>query len=251
MTVESNDITYRKQGRSITRWTLTAADGRKLVVYLKRHFVLPRKHGLLAVLFPRRSHSPGMQEWDHLQWAASQGLPVPNAIAAGEIVGPRGHLQSFIAIEELTGMSPLHEAIPVAEKALDSATFDQWKQTLSDELVRLSIEFHGRSVFHKDWYLCHFYIDDADTQCLPEQWAGRVRVIDLHRMTHHRWLRSMRRAKDIAQLRYSTEIVSGITDEDCRSFWQKYRRSTRLPWLVGWIARIKWRLYQRHDAPRG
>ena len=25
------------------------------------------------------------------------------------------------------------------------------------------------NVFHKDWYFCHFYIDEADTRCMPEQ----------------------------------------------------------------------------------
>lgn len=251
MSIETNDRTHRKQGRSIERWTMTSADGRKLVVYLKRHYILPRKHGLLAVLFPRKSFSPGMQEFEHLQWAESQRLPVPRAVAAGELVGPHGRLQGFIAIEELAGMLALHEAIPLAEQSLDAGAFQMWKQSLSDELVRLSIEFHGRKVFHKDWYLCHFYIDEADTRRLPETWTSRVRVIDLHRMTHHRWLRSMRKAKDLAQLLYSTEPVSGITDEDRKGFWRKYREWTSLPWLVAWIARIKWRAYQRHDAPKG
>src|SRR5438046_7067927 len=66
MSVELTDKLFRKQGRSIARWTLHAADGRTLVVFLKRHFVLPRKHGLLSVLFPRHASSPGMQEWEHL-----------------------------------------------------------------------------------------------------------------------------------------------------------------------------------------
>lgn len=250
MSVEVTDKLFKKQGRSIARWTLTSADGRTLVVFLKRHFVLSRKHGLLSILFPHRAWSPGLQEWEHLEWAAKQGLPVPRAVAAGELVGPHGHLRSFIAIEELKDMLPLHQAVPLAERSLDSATFDTWKQSLSDELVRLSIGFHGRQVFHKDWYFCHFYIDEADTRRVPDSWCGRVNVIDLHRMARHRLTGPWRKAKDLAQLLYSSD-VPGVTDEDRRGFWSKYRKQTRLPWLVAWLARMKWRIYQRNNAPRG
>ena len=54
----------------------------------------------------------------------------------------------------------------------------------------------------------------------------------------------------MAQLLYSSD-VSGVTDDDRRGFWEKYRVHTRLPWLVAWLARMKWRLYRRHDAPKG
>ena len=250
MAIEVTDRLFEKQGRSIARWTLDAPDGRRLVVYLKRHFVLPRKHGVLAVLFPRRAWSPGLKEWQHLKWAEGHDLPVPRAMAAGELVGPHGRIQSFIAIAELTDMLPLHEAVPLAERSLDSIAFSRWKRSLSDELVRLSVGFHGRRVFHKDWYFCHFYIDQADTRRVPETWAGRVRVIDLHRMARHPLTSLWRKAKDLAQLLYSSD-VPGVTDEDRRVFWAGYRRHTRLPWLVALLARMKWRLYRRHNAPKG
>jgi hypothetical protein len=250
MSVDVTDRLFRKQGRSIARWTLDGPDGRRLVVFLKRHFLLPRKHGLLAVLFPHKAWSPGLQEWEHLEWAAKQGLPVPRAMAAGEIIGPHGQLQSFIAVAELTDMLPLHQAVPLAENTLDPDAFKEWKRTLSDELVRLSVGFHGRKVFHKDWYFCHFYIDDVDTKRVPDDWAGRVRVIDLHRMARHRLTGPWRKAKDLAQLLYSSD-VPGVTDEDRRAFWDRYRKHTSLAWLVALLARMKCRLYQRHNAPKG
>ena len=106
------DRYHAKQGRSIGRWTLTAPDGRTLVVYLKRHYSLPRLRGLLSAFAPGRPWSPGLEEWEHLRWARANGLPVPRAVAVGEMLGPWGKLQSFLAVEELTGMLPLHEADP-------------------------------------------------------------------------------------------------------------------------------------------
>lgn len=250
MSVEVLDKLFKKQGRSIARWTLTGTDGKQVVVFLKRHYVLPRKDGILAAVFPRWARSPGLQEWENLEWAAKQGLPVPRAMAAAELVGPQGKLQSFIAIAELTDMLPLHEAVPLASTTLAPTNFSQWKQKLSDELVRLSLGFHTRNTFHKDWYFCHFYIDRQDTERVPETWNGRVRVIDLHRMAHHRFTGPWRKAKDLAQLLYSSD-VPGVTDEDRRGFWNSYRVHTRLPWLVAWLARMKWRVYRRKNAAKG
>jgi hypothetical protein len=250
MTVDVTDKLFRKQGRSIARWTQTAPDGKQLVVYLKRHYVLPRKDGLLAVLFPRKAWSPGLEEYEHLQWAAANGLPVPKVMAAGELVGPKGQLQSFIAVAELTNMIGLHEAVPQAATNLDSATFQRWKDTLSDELVRLSHEFHLRHTYHKDWYFCHFYIDEGDTRHVPESWTGRVQVIDLHRMRRHRFTGPWRKAKDLAQLLFSSD-VPGVTDEDRARFWKSYRTKLWWPGLVAWLARQKWHIYRRKHAAKG
>lgn len=250
MSVEINGVLFRKQGRTIGRLTLTAQDGRAFTVYLKRHYVLPRRDGLLAVLFPGRARSPGLQEWEHLEWARRQGLPVPRAMAAGELVGPHGRLQSFLAVAELTDELALHEAIPLAASRLDASAFRRWKRSLTDELVRLSLAFHGKHAFHKDWYLCHFYIDEADTARVPETWTGRVTVIDLHRLTLHRFTGWWRRVKDLAQLLYSAD-VAGLTDRDRLGFWSRYRKATPLPRLIALFAQMKWRLYRRHNAPKG
>src|SRR5207244_11657252 len=131
--------------------------GRWLAVYLKRHYRLPWWHGLLAVVRPEASWSQALQEWRHLQWAKAQGLPVPEAVAAGEYIGPWGRFQSFMAVEELTGMVPLHEAIPAAAEQLDPGAFRLWKRGLIAELARLVRGLHERRRFHKDLYLCHFY----------------------------------------------------------------------------------------------
>src|SRR5205814_2477526 len=104
------DRLHEKQGRSIGRRVFTRGRAR-LVVYLKRHYRLPWWRGVLATLFPNRAWSPGLQEWQHLAWAAAQGLPVPRPVAAGQLVGPWFKLQGFLAVEELHGMLPLHEAV--------------------------------------------------------------------------------------------------------------------------------------------
>ena len=87
---------------------------------------------------------------------------MPPVVAAGECIGPWGRLQSFLAVEELADMMPLHEAIPLAARRLDPLAFQLWKRSLLEEIVRLTWLLHGRLWFHKDLYLCHFYLPEAD-----------------------------------------------------------------------------------------
>ncbi len=255
MTEPVTDRFHAKQGRSIGRWTLTAPDGRTLAVYLKRHFVLPRWRGLLAALVPGRAWSPGLEEWEHLAWAKANGFPVPRAAAVGELAGPWGRLQSFLAVEELTDMLPLHEAVPLAQRRLSADDFVRWKRGLVAELARLARELHRRRAFHRDLYLCHFYILEADTGRAPDDWQGRVHMIDFHRLARRRVGWRWGQVKDLAQLLYSTAGVPGITDRDRARFWKEYRRGDWDP--VGppprWVRRaagLKAGRYERHNAKR-
>jgi heptose I phosphotransferase len=245
------DRLHEKQGRSIGRRVF--ADGRgRLVVYLKRHYTLSRWHGLLATLFPNRAWSPGLQEWHHLAWAAGEGLPVPRPVAAGQMVGPWFKLQGFLAVEELHGMIPLHEAVPLALKRLTPAAFARWKRGLTAELARLARELHRRNVFHKDFYFCHFYVPESFTRTPPDGWVNRVVVIDLHRLAEHHLTAAWWRAKDLAQLLHSSD-VAGVTARDRVRFWKLYRAGWpgRPPgeWLLP-VVRWKWRFYQRHARRR-
>ncbi|AWM37538.1 Lipopolysaccharide core heptose(I) kinase RfaP [Gemmata obscuriglobus] len=249
MTVPLTDREHSKQGRSIGRKVF--ADGRdKLSVYLKRHYRLPRLHGLLATLFPGRAWSPGLQEWAHLCWAKEHGFPVPRPVAAGQFVGPWGRLQGFLAVEELHGMLPLHEAVPRAARTLDPRTFARWKRGLVAELARLSRELHRRHVFHKDLYFCHFYIPEALARTPPSGWTNRVVMIDLHRLARHPLTGPWWQIKDLAQLLFSSE-VEGVTARDRVRFWKLYRRH----WPAGrapgeWIRPLvkwKWQRYRRHN----
>lgn len=247
MSVPVTDRFHAKQGRSTGRWVI-GPTGARVVAYLKRHYRLGRWRSLLAVLWPGRGRSPAFQEWHHLEWARSEGLSVPRALAACEYVGPWGRLQSFLAVEELAGMLPLHEAIPLAGETLAPAMFTRWKRTLAVELARMTRILHDRRRFHKDLYLCHFFIPREDTACLPSAWAGRVHLIDFHRLARHRWTWWRWRAKDLGQLLYSSEIP-GVGLRERLSFWRAYlgRRTDNSSRWLRRHALLKARAYRRHN----
>jgi heptose I phosphotransferase len=246
MDAADTDRFHAKQGRSTGRWILQR-QGERIAVYLKRHYQLPLWRGVLAALFPSAAWSPAMQEWQHLQWAESHGLPVPRSLAVGERIGPWGRLQSFLAVEELRDMLPLHEAIPAAELHLVPTDFAHWKKGLILEVARLARQLHERRHFHKDLYLCHFYV--PDTLQIPSTWKGRVHLIDLHRLGHHPFTWWYWQVKDLAELLYSSE-VSGVTPRDRVRFWRAYIGPGREARLLRGLILLKWRRYRHHNQKK-
>jgi heptose I phosphotransferase len=254
MDVEVTDRFHAKQGRSTGRWVLHvpgAGPPGRLAVYLKRHYRLPWWQGLLATLWPGRGRSPAFREWEHLEQARRVGVPVPRAVAAAEYVGPWGRLRSFLAVEELHDMLPLNEAVPLAASLLDPETFRRWKKSLIAEIARLTRLLHDRRCFHKDLYLCHFFVARGDA-AVPPEWRGRVHLIDLHRLGRHPWTWPWWRVKDLAQLLYSSD-VPGIDARDRLEFWRVYRGPGPRRLADRWLRRIvlfRWRRYRRHNARR-
>jgi heptose I phosphotransferase len=220
MAADVRDRLFAKQGRSIARWTLTSGT-EKRVVYLKRHFRLGWFDGLRALIWPGGNWSAGMGERRNLEIARKLGVPVPGVSAAAEWTGPGLKLQSVLAVDELTDMLPLHEAVPLAAERLSDRDFAAWKRGLTVEMVRLSRMLHEAGWFHKDLYFCHFYIPETDTRRSPNGWIGRVHMIDFHRLGRHALLGPWYRAKDLGQLLYSSE-VAGVSDRDRLRFWRMY-----------------------------
>ena len=157
MTLESRDRFHAKQGRSTARVVLKRAD-RPLAVYLKRHFQLPG----FARLEPFR---PWRQAFARRRgMVASRARP-----GAGDRCArsrrrrrthrPAGHLKSFLMIAELTGCEAVNELLPRLAVELDAPAFGTLKRRLIAEMARITATLHAARVFHKDLYLCHFFLD--------------------------------------------------------------------------------------------
>ncbi len=140
---------------------------------------------------------------------------MPEVVAAGERIGPWGALQSFLMVAELTGCLPLHEALPALAGTLDRSTFASFKRALIAEMASTTATLHRLGLFHKDLYLCHFYLDMGRRNA-GGQWLF---LIDLHRMAEHRWWPDRWRWKDLGQLLFSTYGVAGVesTATSCAS----------------------------------
>lgn len=237
MTRPVTDRFHAKQGRNIGRLHL-AGGGQTVVVYLKRHF--ERGAG----------RSPAVVEYEHLRRARAHGLPVPRAPAVGERTLPDGRRESFLAVEELAEMLALHELVPRAAARLGPVAFHAWKRGLAREVGRLAALLHAGHMYHCDLYLCHFYARESDIDSPPADWAGRVTVIDFHRLIRPRLPNPWLRVKDLAQLLFSGDGVTGLTGRDALRCFAAYRRC----WPAGgrrlWLPLIQWKAgrYRRHNG---
>lgn len=227
MALDSADRLHAKQGRSTARVRFDSPWG-PLSVYLKRHYRLPLLARLAALVHPSGGHTPGASELRHLDVARSLGVPVPDAVAAGERIGPWGTLQSFLMVAELAGARELNEVLPQLQRSMNPEVFSRLKRELIVEIADIAARLHGANAFHKDFYLCHFFL------ATPVPPSGRrLTLIDLHRLAHHRLMGFRWRWKDLGQLLYSTFDVEGINERDRARFWMHYRRITR-PRFARW-----------------
>ena len=244
MAIESRDRFHAKQGRSTARVVFHGPRG-PLPVYLKRHERLPWASRLAALVDPRGRHTPGAAEFAHLERARKLGLAVPEVVAAGERIGPWGRLQSFLIIAELTGSLPLNEAMPVLVEQLDPAALVSLKRGLTREMAAIAATLHRANAFHKDLYLCHFFLDMAKV----DRAGDRLALIDLHRLAEHRFWPVRWRCKDLAQLLFSVEGVPGIERGDVLRFWARYRKLTGLKYSRWQGRMVAWKAarYSRHN----
>jgi heptose I phosphotransferase len=230
MSLESRDRYHAKQGRSTARLVLKTTD-QPLSVYLKRHFRLPWRSRVAALFYPAGRYSPAAAEWAHLERVRALGIDVPVVVAAGEQIGPRADLHSFLMIAELSGCTAVNESLPHLAARLDALTFVSLKRRVIVEMARITATLHRARVFHKDLYLCHFFLDPAGQETAPL--SPRVALIDLHRLQEHRMWSDWWRWKDLGQLLFSTYGAPSITEIDRLRFWRSYCR------LAG-IKRPRW-----------
>lgn len=239
------DDFHTKQGRSTGR--LSLGNG-KLIIYLKRHWQFPWMRRQLARLWPHEAWTPAVQEWHNLQWAKEQHIRVPEPLAVGQFIGPGSELKSFLAIKELAGMMALHQAIPLAYSIMPAAQFNSWKQQVFLQMAHTARRLHSLHRYHKDLYLCHFYVNTPQThEVLP----GELTLIDFHRLAHHRWFTWRWQVKDLAQLIYSTWGVAGITDDDRDYLFHAYTGNKSLSQSTRWLYQatmLKARRYAHHNG---
>ena len=242
MTLDARDRLHVKQGRSTVR-VVYHGPGGPVPVYLKRHYRLPWSSRLAALVSPGGRHTPGSAELAHLSRARALGVDVPEVVAAGERIGPWGELQSFLIVAELTGREALNEALPALKARLDQAAFETLKRKIAREAAVITATLHAGNLFHKDLYLCHFYVDPLDIR------NPRLSLIDLHRLAEHRWLSDRWRWKDLGQLLFSAFDVEGLNTRDALRFWVHYQRRLNLPRPRRHLRMVTWKAarYLEHN----
>jgi len=175
--------------------------GDEFVGFLKRHRRPRWSEYLKACLRLTRPTLGARGEWEAIWRFHEAGLPTMTPVAFGE-----DHAGSFVLTESLEPARKL-SALAI-EPTLEAAS----RHRLVREVADLARRMHDAGLHHQDFYLGHLL-------CRLDQPHEPVYVLDLGRARRLRRLGSRWIIKDLAQLHYSSGI---LTATDRLRFMTKY-----------------------------
>jgi heptose I phosphotransferase len=173
-----------------------ATDG-ALGMYLKKHHTRTWATRVTAVLGLPPGASPGCIEARNAMALQSLGIAVMPLMAYGQRLSGDGRWESFLLSEELRGYCELQDFVEqrfAPSQQGGSCVADPALRRLIVQVARIARRFHAAGFNHRDFYCCHFLVNEIS--------RGRfdVRLIDLQRVQRRRRWRRRWIVKDLAQL---------------------------------------------------
>ena len=159
-------------------------------------------------------------EWKAVTLLERVGVDTVSIVGKGARGVNPATRQSFVIMDEL------HEKIELEDflKGLGGLKGEKafrLKRKLVRSVGSAARKMHRAGVNHRDFYLCHFHIEDRDWSTWLEDESIRLPLLDLHRaqirsVVPRRWL-----AKDLGALFFSA-MDCQITDRDLVVFLKEY-----------------------------
>lgn len=185
-------------------------------------------------------------EWRAIQALKDLGLATLDPVAYGSEGWNPATRKSFIVTTEIKNSTSLEELTANWEQ---SPPGFKAKQQLVSEVAAISKKLHDHGIFHRDYYLCHFLMQNKNNS------GQQLSLIDLHRALIRPFQKRRWRVKDIAGLYFSARN-SGLSKGDCFRFMQFYSgknlrqclRDDRAFWLQ--VERRTARMTERDEIKR-
>jgi len=155
--------------------------------------------------------------------------------------GQRGHnpaqQESFLITEDLVNTISLED---FCRPWLQQKPAFRLKRVLIEKVAKAAKVTHENGINHRDFYICHFLLENNAENKIAHSESFCCHLIDLHRcqirpQVPHRWL-----VKDLGGLFYSAMDIS-LTRRDCYRFLKSYTGTTlrellKSPlWLDVWV----------------
>ncbi len=102
-------VSHHGRRRDIFR--ITHPTETRLVLYLKRNWQTPKKHGLYSLLRRGKAWSIARREWQNLRALMAADIPTAEPVAYGEECSPLWEKFSFIITEAATGEQTVQQFI--------------------------------------------------------------------------------------------------------------------------------------------
>jgi lipopolysaccharide core heptose(I) kinase len=207
------DVFRDKEGRKTLRFELQNKS-----YFLKVHQGIGWQEIIKNLVQLRMPVISAKNEWQAIHFLEKHQIDTMTIAAYGERGINPAKIQSFIITDELTDTMSLEHL------------GEQWKQTpptfttkitLIQKLAQITKTMHEKGMNHRDFYLCHFLLDQkfAEHNTIDEN--TKLFLIDLHRAqlrskTPIRWI-----IKDLGSLYFSATNVP-LTKRDLFRFMKIY-----------------------------
>ena len=189
-----------------------------------RHFFAKIHHGVgwgeifKNLLNLRKPVLGAGNEWCAIAHLHSIGVATMTTVGFGSRGLSPASRESFIlteALEETVSLEDFCRDWPQQRPSLAV------KHRLIDALADISRRIHRSGMCHRDYYLCHFHLHDAEAFARGEIEDPRLSVIDLHRAMIRRNLPQRWIVKDVAGL-YFSALHIGLNRQDFLRFVRRY-----------------------------
>mgnify|MGYP003951064229 CR=1 FL=1 len=164
----------------------------------------------------KRPVTSARMEWEAIDRLTELNVPTLKVVGRGIRGKAPAKLESFVITEALHGMVSLEQLTQNwGHLPLERRIRLKWE--LLRQLAVIARNIHQNGLNHRDFYLCHFLVQDFDWACWESTDPLTLHLIDLHRMqirqtVPQRWL-----LKDLAGLLFSA-MDCGLTRNDLLRF---------------------------------
>ena len=186
------------------RWriSLSEQDGRKRVMYLKRFDRPPTGRQFDRLKLGRPWTATAAIEWQNAMQLQAMGVRAAQPIGFGQQMAGPWERRSFVLLEAVEGES-LERWVPRNVPPTNVEQDLPGRRVTLDRLARFVAFFHQSGFVHRDLYLCHIFVCDAEAGYPPSQREEVFTLIDLQRVFRPRWRRRRWIVKDLAALNFS------------------------------------------------
>jgi heptose I phosphotransferase len=183
-------------------------------------------------------HSPAERELRAADFLRAANIPATQTLAWGKQTSG-GTEHSFVVLSAAPG-EPADKYLlrPRSPAALGG---------LARRLAELAKQFHAAGLRHRDFYLCHVFVAEAETGNFE------LTLIDLQRVFRPRDAKGRWRIKDLAQLNYSAAAAKVSERARLRFFFDYFAGETTTSTRRQWLRRIQKRteaMIQRYPLPQ-
>ena len=202
-----------KEGRRTLRFEL---NGRSY--FLKYHAGVGWGEIIKNLLQFRKPIISASNEWQAIQRLHELEIGTMQLAGYGEMGWNPARRRSFVITDDLSGtMSLEHLGLQWRN---NPPTF-RTKQTLIKKLALTSRTMHQAGLNHRDYYLCHFLLDESFSETNEFGMETELFLIDLHRTEQRRKVPDRWLIKDLGSLYFSAIEVS-LTSRDRYRFMMLY-----------------------------